>query len=544
MSTKDPAPAEAVPAGPPPVHAVRNKSGLVRAAGPYNAFVFSLSAVSVGIMVSWGQFFGTSLYPGASTSLSCAIATVSALFVFWGYQYWGQVFPRSGGDYVFLSRTLSPGLGFGINVVFIYIILASPALAMSILQPLMSSLAATLQTATGWGFLGDVSTWFTTNLGYAVIGTTWILFCVAANWFGLKATLRVLGILWATAVGGTLLVVLALLFSKQSAFVEHLQALTGKTPEQIQRTAGENGYVTGDFSLSQTLKLTVWYTPSLFFAYIVVYIGGEIKNVRSSLRLAGLAAVAMSGIVAIVWAAALTRVVPSALQGALAFNSTAAPEFSTPGVAYPHELMRVLWGTDGFGLLLTLVGYACVLAWIVLWGPVTTAFAQRGILAWGLDGLTPKIVSYVDQRRHAPVGAIVISFLMAESLMLAFAFSPSYRTIVFLAPLFTLVSLSLLAGIVFPFVRRGLFEQSVVGRAKVLGLPAMSVFCAIGFAFLVWQAIFIWRDPIASGGDKTKPVIICLAIIAGGALYYTALSARRRRQGEDISSTFKEIPIE
>jgi amino acid transporter len=252
----------------------------------------------------------------------------------------------------------------------------------------------------------------------------------------------------------------------------------------------------------------------------------------------------MSGIVAIVWAAALTRVVPSALQGALAFNSTAAPEFSTPGVAYPHELMRVLWGTDGFGLLLTLVGYACVLAWIVLWGPVTTAFAQRGILAWGLDGLTPKIVSYVDQRRHAPVGAIVISFLMAESLMLAFAFSPSYRTIVFLAPLFTLVSLSLLAGIVFPFVRRGLFEQSVVGRAKVLGLPAMSVFCAIGFAFLVWQAIFIWRDPIASGGDKTKPVIICLAIIAGGALYYTALSARRRRQGEDISSTFKEIPIE
>ncbi len=543
MSTSDSA-APATGAAPQAARPVRQKSGLVRTASAYQAFIFSLSGISVGIMISWGQFFGTSLYPGANTILSMAIASLGGLFVYWAYQYWGQIFPRSGGDYIYLSRTFNPGLGFGINIVFVYIILASPALAMSILQPLLSSLAATLSDSTGWDFLSNFSTWVTGSWGFAVVGTTWLALCVLVNWLGMKATLRALGGLWIIALSGTALLIVALLASKSSTFVDHLQTLTGKSPDQIQDIAKKNGYVDADFSFSQTLKLTVWYTPSLFFAYIVVYIGGEIKNVRHSLRVAGIAAILVSGLLAIVWVAALNRIVPSSLQGALAYNSSAAPDASTPGVAYPHELMRVLWGSHGFGLILTLIAYVCVLAWVLIWGPVTTAFTQRGILAWGLDGLMPRWVSSVDPRRHSPVGAILISFVMAESLMLAFAFSPSYRTIVFIAPLFALVSLSLLAGVVFPYVRRGLFEQSIVGNAKLLGVPAMSVFCAVGFCFLLWQAIYIWRDPIASGADKTKPVIICLATIAAGTLYYLGLRAYKWRRGEDISATFREIPIE
>jgi amino acid transporter len=423
-------------------------------------------------------------------------------------------------------------------------ILASPAIAMSILQPLVSSFASALHDATGWGWLASLSTWFNTNLGFAVVGTTWLLIGITANYLGLKATLRLLGGFWLVGIVGTVILIVALLFSKQSTFVNHLHTLTGNSPAQVEHAATKAGYVTTGFSLSQTLKLTVWYTPSLFFAYILVYIGGEVKNVRRSLRIAGLAAVAVSGLVAIVWVAALNHVVPSNLQGALAFNSTAAPTASTPGVAYPYELMRVLWGTSGGGLILTLIAFICVGAWVLIWGPVTTSFTQRGILAWGLDGLMPRWVSRVDERRHTPVGAIAISFVVAEGIMLAFAFSPSYRTIVFLAPLFTLLSLSMLAGIIFPFYRKRLFEQSIVGHSKILGLPAMSVFCAIGFVLLLWQAIYIWRDPIASGADHTKPIIISAAVIIVGTLYYLGLRAYKLRQGEDISATFREIPIE
>src|SRR5207237_4461697 len=104
----------------PTVQGVRQKSGLVRAASTYDAFVFALAAISVGILLSWGQFFGNGFSPGANLLLALLIATLAALAVAWGYQHWGQVFPRSGGDYVFLSRGLHPGIGFGLNVVFVF----------------------------------------------------------------------------------------------------------------------------------------------------------------------------------------------------------------------------------------------------------------------------------------------------------------------------------------------------------------------------------------------------------------------------------------
>ena len=130
---------------------------------------------------------------------------------------------------------VNPGFGFGVNVVFIYIILASPALAMSILQPLLSSLSATLAEATGWSFLSDFSTWLLGNWGFAMIGTVWLLGCVVANWFGLKAAIRVLGAFWIIGLGGALLLTIALLLSKQSTFVTNLQALVGMSPDQIER---------------------------------------------------------------------------------------------------------------------------------------------------------------------------------------------------------------------------------------------------------------------------------------------------------------------
>src|SRR5437763_5681374 len=96
-----------------PAPPVRQKSGLVRSASGFDAFVFALSGISVGIMFEWGNFFGTGFYPGANIIVALVIATAAALVIAWAYQYWGQIFPRSGGDYVFLSRGAHPGFALG-----------------------------------------------------------------------------------------------------------------------------------------------------------------------------------------------------------------------------------------------------------------------------------------------------------------------------------------------------------------------------------------------------------------------------------------------
>jgi amino acid transporter len=522
---------------------VRQKSGLVRSASGFDAFVFALSGISVGIMFEWGCFFTTGFYPGGSQVVALLISVAAALVIAFAYRYWGQIFPRSGGDYVFLSRGFHPGFALGANFVYCWILMVSPAFAMSIMQPLLSSFASTLATATGWHFLSSLSTWFGTNLGYAVIGTVDLLLAAAIGVFGLKRAIGYMKFLFVVGLGGEVILVIALLFSHTSTFVHHLQAATGHTSAQIEATAAKNGFQHGGFNLWHTFKATNWYVTSLFFAALLLYIGGEIKNAARNIRRALVAAVIFSGLATLVWVVAFNHVVPTSLQGALAWNSTAAPSYSTVAVPYPHELMAVLWGTSGGGLILTIIAFVATLSWVTLWTPLVLSFTQRGVLAWALDGLTPRWVGRVNERYHTPIPALVIAFFMGESFMLWFAFDPGTRTIVLLVPLFVGIGLTMLVGVFFPYVRKDLLEQSIVADKKWFGIHRMSILCGIGTIIMAFWSWLMWNDNIASGTDRT-PIWVTLAIVAAITIYYFALRAYKRREGEDITVTFKRIPIE
>lgn len=522
---------------------IRQRSGLVRTASGYNAFVFSLAGISVGIMFSWGQLFGTGFYPGGHTFVSLVIATFAALIVAWGYQYWTRVFPRSGGDYVYLSRGLHPGFALGANFVYVWVLMASPAFAMSIMQPLFSSFGAAMADASGWSGFDRFSEWANTNGGYAVIGTLVLLIPAVIAVFGLKRAILSMNVLFLTGLVGTLILTVALLASDTSTFTKNLEANTGLSVGAIEQEATDNGFVFGGFDLSETMQLTVWYVTSLFFASLLVYIGGEMKNVYRNVRIALVAAVVFSGLATIVWTEAYNTVVPPKVQGALAYNAFVVPEASTAQVPYPHELMRILYSTGGFGLILTIIGFLTVLAWVTIWSPLVLAFSQRGILAWALDGLMPRWVGSVNERWHTPIPALIIAFLMGESFMLVFAFDPDFRTIILLVPLYFLLAVTMAVGAVFPFARRHFFDQSVVRDEKIFGIPAMTIVCGIASILLVGWTVMLWNDPVASGTDRT-PIWVAAGILGGIALYYFGLRYYKLRQGEDISVTFKRIPIE
>ena len=409
-----------------PAPPVRQKSGLVRSASGFDAFVFALSGISVGIMFEWGSFFATGFYPGGNEVVAVLISVAAALVVAFAYRYWGQIFPRSGGDYVFLSRGFHPGFALGVNFVYCWILMVSPAFAMSIMQPLLSSFASVLASATGWHFLDSLSTWFGTNVGYAVIGTVDLLLAASIGVFGLKRSIRYMKSLFYVGLGAEVILVVALLFSHTSTFAHHLQAATGHTVAQIESKAVATGYQHGGFNLFHTFRVTDWYVTSLFFAALLLYIGGEIKNAARNIRRALVTAVIFSGFATLVWVVVLNHVVPTVLQGALAWNSFAAPAYSTLWRPYPHELMAVLWGTSGGGLILTIIAFLGCLAWVTLWTPLVLSFAQRGILAWALDGLAPRWVGRVNERYHTPIPALLIALFMGESFMLWFRVRPRH----------------------------------------------------------------------------------------------------------------------
>jgi drug/metabolite transporter (DMT)-like permease len=110
-------------------------------------------------------------------------------------------------------------------------------------------------------------------------------------------------------------------------------------------------------------------------------------------------------------------------------------------------------------------------------------------------------------------------------------------------PVYVLLALTLAVGAAFPYTRRKLFEQSPIARARIGGLPAMTVICGSAAVVVLFGAYLLWNDPNASGTDRT-PVWIFLALALAVTAYYFVLQALQRRRGKEISSGFDEIPVE
>src|SRR5258708_16783562 len=96
----------------------RASSGLVRQVRTDDVMFYGWQQIALGyiifIVAAW-QF-----YPGASMELATLIATVAGLFIAGCYGLLSMVYPRSGGDYVFMSRILHPVAGIVLSMSLIF----------------------------------------------------------------------------------------------------------------------------------------------------------------------------------------------------------------------------------------------------------------------------------------------------------------------------------------------------------------------------------------------------------------------------------------
>jgi basic amino acid/polyamine antiporter, APA family len=92
----------------------RKATGLVREAKTSDALIYNLLWSSVGLTFAfYWLFYG--FYPGASPYVSLLVAAGLGLPGAFIYAMLTQVMPRTGGDYVFNSRSLHPAIGFAGN---------------------------------------------------------------------------------------------------------------------------------------------------------------------------------------------------------------------------------------------------------------------------------------------------------------------------------------------------------------------------------------------------------------------------------------------
>src|SRR5256885_5349488 len=97
---------------------VRRSSGLVRDISTSHALIgnillFNLLIAAVTIVTVPFTF------PGANLPVAVLLGLIPSLLLATVYFLYGVAMPRSGGDYVYVSRTLHPSLGFAANFTFV-----------------------------------------------------------------------------------------------------------------------------------------------------------------------------------------------------------------------------------------------------------------------------------------------------------------------------------------------------------------------------------------------------------------------------------------
>src|SRR3954463_14191712 len=103
---------ESPPAGGGTQVFARNATGLRREASARDIFIYNTNNQNVGIGVTFMVLLIPALYVGGSMVTATILAGILALPMAGVYAYFAAAMPRSGGDYIYISRTLHPFLGF------------------------------------------------------------------------------------------------------------------------------------------------------------------------------------------------------------------------------------------------------------------------------------------------------------------------------------------------------------------------------------------------------------------------------------------------
>src|SRR5262249_935336 len=121
---------------------VRNATGLVRELSAFDAFNLVFSAVLIPVGITQGMAVTPTVWPHANMLLSFLLATPLVATCGLVYLYYTVSMPRSGGDYVWVSRTLSPFFGFFANFSLTFVFLTWIAFNFTYMLSVMGPAAA------------------------------------------------------------------------------------------------------------------------------------------------------------------------------------------------------------------------------------------------------------------------------------------------------------------------------------------------------------------------------------------------------------------
>jgi amino acid transporter len=523
---------------------VRQASGLVRQAGAFDAFIFNSYFINIGMGVAF-MILMYALYPGANLVLTTFACLVLVLPTSLLYVMFMSAMPRSGGDYVYVTRSLGPFWGFvsnwNWNMWNLYLMgIAGSFLGIYGISGILRVIAGFTDNAS----VADAADFVTTPTGTFIISSALVIGLIMLFMFGrgLRGYLKFQKVTFVIATVGLLGAILALLIVGEDGFVSGFNSYadTFSNKGNAHQTILEAGaFKPESFSFSDSMSAVTWPFLVLGFGIASAYIGGEIKTGSHTFLKSVTGSVVYSAVFMALIIAVLFAVVGKEFLGSLGLADPASIGFAfTPTFA---ELGAAVSGNIVFALIIA-VGFAL---WTYVWMPGYILSWSRSMLAWSLDRLVPAKLGEVDPRREAPVFGLIV--LMVGSLISCALYAYTDLLTV-LAGAFgealTFVMVSI-AGIVFPYKQRKIWESSPYNQ-RFFGVPLMSIVAVLSLLGMAIVCLILLTDP-NSGVDLTESprnVIVTLATFASGFVVYAIARTWQRRRGVDVTLAYREIPPE
>jgi len=529
---------------------VREATGLVRELGAWEASAINFcgETLATGLL---SFFLYSYLFPGANLVLAILISVIMFVPLSVTYAMSLAAMPRSGGDYVFISRSMHPSLGFmlvlSLNVWFAFYSGAFANWIFTIgLAPTLSVIGAVLPSP----YLTALSSTVSTPLVATIGGAITIIITAAIAITSTRWTTRLITVMiWIGFLSIAAICFVFLTNTNQqfhAAFNSYAASFSNSTDyyATIQAAASKAGLSQPGFSWSDTIGMVP------FGAYIFLYVsemqaaGGEIKSAKRTAYIASLITMVVGGGFSIVTAAAYQNTVTLSFANAITYASAnSLPAYVLPVAPTYNFLASLLVANNVAALWLLNIGFITTSIALLL---MYYLFTPRYFLACAFDRIMPEKLASVSDRFHTPYAAIIVATVLALITLPIYSY---YATVLatLSAVLGELIFGYLIFGIatiVFPFAKntKSIYEGSPINKA-IGGVPIITILGILNALALGYIGFLLCVNS-SYGVNSTVSVIAVLLVAAAAPVWYYARKAQFGSKGVDLGLAFKEIPPE
>lgn len=522
---------------------VREATGLTRSISGFDVLLANLMTMGLFAPIFY-IYFASLLYPGVNIPLTVLVALIPAFIMASVYYLFTLSMPRTGGDYVWVSRIIHPSVG---TIVSFFVTFASAGFIAMTAAPTISYGLAPMLLGLGQIYSDQNLISLASSLASLPVGFYLsLLVLVVASlpaFMGTKVLFRVVGAFLIFTAIAAVVMIFAFFSAPRDVFISNFNKMSGMNYSDIISKAG----IPPGFTLGATLVGAVFTILNFNGFQASAYYTGEVKQLKRSQFLGMMGAIVIFAIFVFIQYSSAYFSFGADFYNAIAnLAGSGNPAYTLPvspvltlliTYATPHPLVVAL---VGIGFLTSQLGYF----------PITLFIVERNVFAWSFDRVMPMAFCKLDRRGTPYITTLTLVILSAIAVW-AYWYTTFFAYFLYASLLFLIAySITCLAAVIFPYVRKDIFESSPdLVKKRVGGIPIITLLGIVGFiveVFFSYANLLPGVTPPPTGPMIVQllsyafvPIVALLGIIMYVAAYYY-----RKSQGLDIVLNFKQIPPE